>query len=226
MRRLLILCILPLALMPRPAIARIEEDAQVWSTITATGPVTGRLLVSGEVVARASNDQNRIYEAEMTAMLGYRVSRSIDLLAGFTRVPSYHGGRPTTFENRFREQAMVELSHVAGGRIRARSLVEERTVQGKAGTGIRLRQQVKWLRPFHRKGRTALVLMHESFVSLNSTGWGQASGYNRMRNFVGISQRLATGVQAELGYLNQYDFRRNAPDRMAHAAVLTLTYLF
>jgi Protein of unknown function (DUF2490) len=214
------------ATLPTAAFANVDADAQLWGTVNATGSLSGPLMFNGEVVARASNDQNRIYEAEVTAQLGYKLSKAVTLWAGYTRVPGYRGALPTTIENRIRQQVSANLGKFGGGALASRTLLEERSRDGSPGTGVRLRAQFKWIRPFHTNGKTALVLWHESFVSLNSTAWGQISGYNRMRNFVGIGTPIVKTVRGEFGYLNQYDFRRGSFDRMAHAAAFTVSYAF
>src|SRR3546814_8651684 len=75
--------------------------------------------------------------------------------------------------------------------------------------------------------KTALVLSHESFIQVNDTDWGQASGYARMRNAIGVKTPLSKVVSVELGYLNQYDFGlHGAHDKMAHAATVALSLGF
>jgi Protein of unknown function (DUF2490) len=214
------------ATLPSAAFANVDADAQLWGTLNATGSISGPLMFNGEVLARASNDQSRIYEAEMTAQLGYKVSKAVTLWVGYTRVPGYRSGLPATIENRIRQQISWNVGKFAGGSLASRTLLEERAREGRTGTGVRLREQLKWTKPFHKDGKTGLVLSHESFVSLNTTAWGQASGYNRMRNFVGIGTPVLKKVRGEFGYLNQYDFRRGSYDRMAHAATFTLSYSF
>jgi Protein of unknown function (DUF2490) len=212
------------ATLPVAAFANVDADAQLWGTVNATGSVSGPLMFNGEVVARASNDQSRIYESEMTAQLGYKLSKAVTLWAGYTRVPGYRGALSTTIENRIRQQISVNFGGFAGGSLASRTLLEERLREGR--TGLRLRQQFKWTKLLQKGGKTGLVLWHESFVSLNSTPWGQLSGYNRMRNFVGIGTPVFKQVRGEFGYLNQYDFRRGSYDRIAHAASFTLSYSF
>jgi Protein of unknown function (DUF2490) len=214
------------AILPGVAFANVDADAQLWSTLNATGSISGPLMLGGEIVVRASNDQNRIYESEATVQIGYRVTDAVTLWAGYTRVPGYRSGLPTTIENRIRQQVSWNMGTFAGGTLASRTLLEERTREGHTGNALRLREQLKWTKPFHKNGKTALVLWHESFVSMNSTAWGQISGYNRMRNFIGVGAPVVKQVRGEFGYLNQYDFRRGSDDRIAHAAALTLSYIF
>jgi Protein of unknown function (DUF2490) len=214
------------ALLPTAALANTDADAQVWTTLNATGSLSGPIVANFEVLQRASNDQNRIYESEMTAQLGYKVSKAVTVFVGYTRVPGYRGALPTTIENRIREQVNWNAGNLGPGTLASRTLLEQRSREGASGTGVRLRQQFKWTMPFKAKGKTGLVLSHESFVSLNSTAWGQQSGYNRMRNFIGIGTPVLPKLRGEFGYLNQWDIRRGTYDRVAHAATFTLAYSF
>src|SRR3546814_3641158 len=93
--------------------------------------------------------------------------------------------------------------------------------------GLRLRPQIKYTLPLGTGSKTTLVLSHESFIQVNDTDWGQASGYARMRNAIGVKTPLSKVVSVELGYLNQYDFGlHGAHDKMAHAATVALSLGF
>ena len=70
-----------------------------------------------------------------------------------------------------------------------------------------------------------LFATQEHFVNFNTTGWGQRSGYERVRNAVGVSIPLGGKVRGEVGYLNQYRFgRAGKRDTMDHALTLTLNF--
>lgn len=203
-----------------------DDDAQGWMTFTAAGSVSGRLMGSVEAVARWSDDQRRLYETEIIPHIGWRISDRVTIWAGYSRNDVYRGALPTVHEQRIREQLNLGLGTVAGGALAARTLLEQRFRNTGRDTGWRLRQQLKWSRPLHSGGKTALVLWHDSFIAFNATDWGQASGYNRMRNFAGLGVPVGKGVKAEIGYLNQYDFRKDEADRVAHALSLTIGYTF
>ncbi|MBA3898298.1 MAG: DUF2490 domain-containing protein [Sphingomonadaceae bacterium] len=213
-----------LALTPFPALAGVDQDAQAWLTISGSGSIAGPVMGSFELIGRASDDQNRIYETEAIVHIGYKLSKAATVWVGYNRNTLYRGPLPTGHENRAREQLNLNLGKVAGFAIGSRTLLEQRFRNGSGDVGVRLREQIKLTRPFREGGKTALVLWHDSNFSFNSTDWGQQAGYERMRNFAGVGFPIAKSLKAEFGYLNQYDFRKNAPDRMAHAASLTLSF--
>jgi hypothetical protein len=64
----------------------------------------------------------------------------------------------------------------------------------------------------------------ESFYLPNSTGWGQRSGYERMRNIVGVVVPIGKRISMDVGYLNQFrPGRTNARAQMDHALTMQLT---
>lgn len=213
----------PLALLASPARADVDDDGEAWLTLAASGAISGRVLGQTEAVARFSNDRNGIYEAEIGGLLGFALTDRVSLWAGYARVPRYTSGGRAAVENRTRQQITADLGDLLGGDLSGRLRLEQRFRAG-GGIGWRLRPQLKFSQPV-LKDRVSLVLSHESFVSLNNTGWGQRRGYERMRNFVGLQLPIADRLAAEVGYLNQYGF---APvrDTADHIVSTTFSYAF
>ncbi len=54
--------------------------------------------------------------------------------------------------------------------------------------------------------------------NLNNTDWGARSGFDQNRFFFGLGYKLneSGSLSLEVGYLNQYLYRRSATDRMNH----------
>lgn len=212
-----------LALLASPARADVDDDAQAWLTLAASGVVSGRVLGQAEAIARFSDDENGIYEAEFGGFLGLALTDRVSLWAGYVRVPRYARGGKTTVENRGRQQITAELGGLLGGDLSGRVRLEQRFRDG-GGIGWRLRPQLKFSRPLSNDG-VALVFSHESFVPLNDTGWGQRRGYERMRNFAGLQVPIADKLAAEVGYLNQYGFDP-VRDTADHGVSTTFSYAF
>ena len=221
MRRL-ILAAAPLLLLASPAYADVDDDAEVWLTLATTGTISGRLLGQADTNARFSHDDDRIYEAQLGGLLGYKLSDRVSLWAGYVRIARYRNGAATTVENRTRQQITADLARPFGGKLAGRLRLEQRFRSG-AETGWRLRSQLKYSRPFHKDG-PSLVLSHESFLPLNDTAF-QRSRYERMRNFAGVSFPVVKKLTAEVGYLNQYTFRTGR-DLDDHILATTLNYAF
>jgi hypothetical protein len=207
--------------------ALARDDAQLWTTGSATVKLGDRFRLSEEVTTRFSDNRNGLYELEINTLLGYRLTDKVTVWAGYTHDPNYAAGNFTVMERRAREQITVDdLAKIGRGTLSARLRVEQRWRDGIDGTGWRVRPYVKFSLPLKSGGKTALVLSHESFVNLNSTSFQRVDGYDRMRNLVAISTPITKAVKAEIGYLNQHGFVRGGPDTNDHVASVSLSFSF
>lgn len=225
-RRHLRRAVAALALACAGPAAASEHDTQLWTYATAAGRLAGPVRLDVETVLRFGDDAGGLYEGEFGGMIGYEAAKGVVLWAGYLRVPTYSGGDVVRTEDRFRQQVSADLGALGGGKLSGRLRLEQRLRSDGDDTGFRLRPQVKWSKPLRAGAATALILSHESFIVLNDTDFGQRSGYERMRNFAGLSTPLVAAIKAEFGYLNQYTIRRGAADRMDHVASFTLNYSF
>lgn len=203
-----------------------EDDAQIWLRASASGTLSGPWQGSLETTLRFGDEADGLYEGEYGGSLGYQFRDGVTAFAGYLRVPSYSRQGVTRTEHRFRQQLNLALGMLSGGKLNGRLRVEQRLVSTGDDLGVRIRPNLVWSLPLGKGSKTNLVLSHESFVNLNNTDWGQQDGYDRMRNFVGISTPLVKRVTAEVGYLNQYSFRSGEPDSQDHVASLAIAYSF
>ncbi|BBD96503.1 DUF2490 domain-containing protein [Sphingobium amiense] len=215
-----------IALLPVTA-ARASEDSQIWLTSAAVVRLSDKWRVSGESVARFSDDRDGLYEIEVNLLLGYRVADKVTLWAGYTHDPNYDGGNFAVMEHRGRQQVTFDnIVRIGPGRLSARLRTEERWRDGVDGTAWRVRPYVKYSLPLDKSGRTALVLSHESFIDLNRSNFQRVRGEERMRNLVAITTPLSKRIAVEIGYLHQHGFRPGAPDSNDHVASLALAASF
>ena len=204
-----------------PALA---DDTQAWGTLTVQGGLGGPIRGSSETVLRTS-DAKGFYEVEENLMVGYKANKHVTYWLGYTFNPQYTHGSFTTTENRFRQQVSFDnIAKIGPINVSGRIRLEERWRDGFAGTGWRLRPQVKLSLPIH--GKTNLNLTHESFINFNTTGFQKVAGYDRWRTGLSISTPLAKNITVDVGYLNQHGFVRNGPDTDDHVATLGLTANF
>jgi hypothetical protein len=203
-----------------------EDDGQLWLRASASGELPGGWQVGLESVLRFGDEADGLYEGEYGGTIGRELSEGVSAAAGYLRVPSYSRDGVTRRENRFRQQLSFPVAHVMGGRLIGRFRIEERVVDTGNDLGVRLRPFLSWSSPIRSGSRTQVLLSHESFVNLNGTDWGQRGGYDRMRNFAGVTTPLAKRLALEIGYLNQYGFQRGEPDTQDHAASVGLSYRF
>lgn len=199
-------------------------DTEVWTTLTANAALSDHWLGQADLVARFGDaGDSDIYEIRYGGFLGYKVSGKVSLWVGYARIHRYAGGTTRT-EERPRQQITADLGKLARANLSGRLRLEQRIRPG-GGIGWRLRPQLRAAWPLGKSGLAA-VLSHEGFVALNDTKSGQRAGYERMRNFAGVSVPLSAPVKAEIGYLNQYNFVRGRPDTVDHVGSLALTWSF
>ena len=95
-------------------------------------------------------------------------------------------------------------------------------VEGRSGTGWRLRQLLRVQTPIARGGAVQLVTFTESFFNLNTTRWGARDGVDQWRSFMGVGFPVGRRARLEPGYLNQRVIRRGE-DRTNHVLSATLS---
>jgi hypothetical protein len=133
------------------------------------------------------------------------------------------GGDFTMMEHWAREQVTFDsFATFGGGRFNGPIRLEQRWRSGLGGTGRRVRPYLKYSLPFHKGGKTALVLSSEPFFDLNTTSFQRTRGLDRMRSYIGISTPLAKTLTVEAGHLNQHASVRGGPDNDDHVASVAL----
>lgn len=200
------------------------EDEQLWLIGGGTVDLGDGFRVSGESNVRFGNAAKGLYEIESTLLLGYKLNKATTLWAGYTHDPLYSGGHFTRMERRFRQQVTFDnVTKIGTGSVSLRLRTEQRWRDNVSGTGWRVRPYVRYSLPVANKGRTTLQFGHESFINLSKTSFQSVTGYDRMRNNIALKFPLSKKLSAEIGYLNQYQFTRAAPDKMDHAATVSLS---
>ena len=199
-----------------PAAAQ-QQDAQLWTQVNTNVPLTDDLRVTLEQIARLSDRQDGLYQTEFGALLGLKVTKQLELGFGYRKVGA-HNGNTGANEDRLRQQVVGTFGPVV-----TRFRVDERFNPRGPGVGIRIRPLVRYNHKLRPKG-WALFVSHESFYLPNSTGWGQRSGYERMRNIAGVVVPIGKRMSMDVGYLNQFrPGRTNARAQMDHALTMQLT---
>ncbi len=201
-----------------PAQAQIEDE-QFWEQVNVNVPLTPEVRVTLEQIGRWGDRADGISQTEYGALLGWKTSKAIEFGVGYRRVGLFSATGPSVHENRLRQQMVV--TH---GKLFARFRVDERFNPGGDQVGVRIRPLLRRNFPLSIK-RLAFFASHESFILPNSTRWGQRSGYERMRNMLGVTVPFVTRkAMLDIGYLNQFRFgRAGARPVMEHALSLQLT---
>ena len=209
---------LPLLLAPLPAFAQ-QEDEQLWLQANGSTEIAEGARLTLESVARFSDRAGGFFHDEFGGLATFAVAKGVELGVGYRHVDDYDHGRAKPDEDRLRQQVAVTFSKYVSGRVR----FEERFQRSGSEVAVRARPQVRFTLPVGSKG-VSLFATQEHFLNFNTTGWGVRSGYERMRNTVGVSLPIAKRLKGDFGYLNQYRFgRAGARDQMDHIATFALT---
>jgi hypothetical protein len=199
-----------------------DNDAQAWLTTGLRADLAPRLSVMADVSARLSNDRGGVGQGIARGTISYRLSDAVSIEGVYGRFVSYDDGRVTMRENRLAQHIVWRLGQALGGRWTARTRLEQRLVQGADETGLRLRQRIAYRRPLSET--VDVQLATEAFVALNDTDFGARAGFDTLRSTAAVTLPLSQSIDLEVGYLNQWSQRRNAPDRLIHAGTATLTF--
>jgi hypothetical protein len=209
---------LPLLLASLPAFAQ-RTDEQLWLAANASTAIGGTTRLTLESIGRFGDRPGGFFHSEFGLLGSIVATKGVEIATGYRHVEDWDQGRALPNEERLRQIVTVAL----GGGFVTRLRLEQRFNSSGNGVGVRVRPQQRFTLPLADRG-PALFVTHEDFINLNDTRWGQRSGYERMRNAIGITVPLARRLSTDIGYLNQYRFgRRGARDQMDHAMTLTLS---
>ncbi|MBN9320161.1 MAG: hypothetical protein BGN86_09615 [Caulobacterales bacterium 68-7] len=226
MLRALVLAAAGLCLtLATPALAD-DHDRQAWGNVTYQGPVNGKLMLWLEGQGRFGDNAGRLTQSIIRPGVGWQVAPRLSLWAGYGRITNHNPGNNQS-EDRLWQQALWNVGKLGDAAITSRTRLEQRQVEGGDDTGWRVRQFLKYDRPFTpgaAPGGAApsLVLTSEAFFALDDTDWGARSGFDQIRNFAGVGFSVAPKARFEIGYMNQYINRAGDNDRMNHIASVNL----
>ena len=210
--------VLPFLLIAAPAHAQ-QMDDQAWLQVNAKLKIDDRWSGTLEAIARASDRQGGLYTTEFGGIVGYKLSKAVELGIGYRHVGFYNANTGAD-EDRLRQHVVVTL-----GRFTTRLRMDERFHPGGPQIGLRFRPLLRYNLPVG--GGHTVFASHEDIVLVNDTRWGQRAGWERMRNILGFTLPLGRKSNIELGYLNQYRFGRfGARPQMDHAVNIQLNLGF
>ena len=212
------------AFFATPALAA-DEDSQAWVAANATIGVSKDIVVWLEGQARFTDNVGNLGQVLIRPGLGLKLGPNTTAYVGYAYVHTDPPGPAKSNEHRAWQQLSFRIAGNGKGlTVTGRSRLEQRWVEGANDMGWRYRQQLRLTAPIGGKVRG--VAWSEAFVALDDTSWGQRSGIDRWRNFVGIAVPASKAVTIEPGYLNQYVVRQGAADRIHHVASITLSAKF
>lgn len=220
MRRLSRLLISCLTALPSTAIAGTNEDEQLWLNMTATGPVSGKLIYFAEIQPRFSDRASGADQTLLRGALGWKLSDRVSVYLGYARVML-----DAAHEDRSFQQLNWTVGKLLGGELSSRTRVEQRWRSDGDDLGWRLREMARYEKPLKSNSNTLNALIYaEAFAALNSADWGAKAGFDQLRSFVGAEVGLPGASTMEIGYLNQLVNQRGGDARVNHVASITLFF--
>ena len=214
-----ILLALAVPLTATPALAQ-QTDEQLWLQTNASMAIGAREKVTLEGIIRFSDRVGGLSHTEGGLLFTHTTHGGIELSFGYRHVEDWNAAGRLPNEERFRQMVLVPLGGGFAGRLR----FEQRFNSSGGEVGFRLRPRLGYDTALDSHG-LHLFATSEHFLNVNSTAWGARSGYERMRNAVGVAIPLGGRLRGEIGYLNQYRFGRNVGrDQMDHVATFTLSF--
>ena len=203
------------------------EDNGAWFGAFANGKLppslndqTGSWRLWLDAQLRLGDDASSFSQGVLRAGVGYALSEAWSLWAGYAyiRTEPPYATTPTN-EQRIWEQAIWNGA-IGQTKLSSRTRLEQRFFSGGTDTGWRLREFVKLVQPLGAGNAWSLVVSDEIFVNLNDANFAPnlraVAGLDRNRFFVGPGINLNQFARTEVGYMNQYTFRNNGPDKNDH----------
>jgi len=220
MRRAISLAVLGAA----PVHAQANSNVQSWATLTSDVQIAPNTQITADFITRS--DPDRVNVGQLIVRGGLRQSldaaTSLTVNAGWFH--NLRGNTPGSTEWRIGQYLTHRLIVRAPWTLDARLGVEERLVEGQAGLGVRTRERLRLTRRL--SSLFEAQISQETIFALNSTGWGQHSGFVASR--IGGQLRIAVAPHVGIapGYMWQLVGRRGAPERNDHIVQVTIVAHF
>ena len=208
-------------LLAAPASARTDQDEQIWLNATIIGNV-GKFAYFAEAQPRFGDGVSRLSQLLLRPAIGYQVSKAVTVYGGYAHVVSPVDNGKDRNEERLFTQVSWSLGMLAGGTLSSRTRLEHRRLSNGSDTGWRVREMLRYTHPLGDPKTIRALAWEEVFVAFDDTDWGQHSGFDQARTFVGLEVPLPGRSTMDIGYLNQTVNDPGRRLRMNHVASVTL----
>ncbi len=165
---------------------------------------------------RFQNSDTEITTIFVRPAIGYAVNPQVTLWAGYGWFATDAAGIERIDEHRLWQDLIWRPDLVSSLRVMLRSRLEQRWVDTGNDAGWRFRQLIRLDWPIAANGKVALLGANEVLIALNDTDWGERSGLDQNRLFLGFAFRVAPRSYIDLAYLNLYVDRPLVEDVVNH----------
>jgi hypothetical protein len=186
-----------------------DEDVQLWTTQSASVPLTEHITGSLDVSERYREGGDQLLSR---ASADYKLSDAATVGGGLAYVVTVDGAN----ETRPHQQLTLTFGPVA-----LRSRVEERFFDDADRMELRLRQKATLTWPLAEEWKASLA--GELLYIAQSQDRDADPRVDQWRANAAIARRLADKLEGTIGYLAILSPRDGRPDRLSHVAQLTVT---
>jgi len=175
---------------------------------------------------RFQNSATNVSTVLLRPAIGYAVRPRLTLWAGYGWFGSDADGVGRVDENRLWQDLIWRPAIDGPLQMLLRTRLEQRWLDTGDDAGWRARQLLRLELPFAANGKLALVGANEVLIALNDTDWGERSGLDQNRLFLGVSYRLNAKAIVDFTYLNLYVDRPVIEDVVNHLLFANMRFSF
>lgn len=206
-----------------PVYAKANEDWSTWLSSTYQTDFGGsRYLAFLELAPRLKEDTSKFSQFIVRPLLGYKLTKKLQLWLGYTWQGEYDPAASIQFDNATQDimqqvQWIDNLTPELNFQYRFR-LEQRFFVDADLGHRMRHRLRLQYSIP---QTRFYLIAIDELFIYLNSLNASPKQhsvqpGVNQNRSYAGIGIKLTPRINLDTGYQLQYVNNFDAPDFHNH----------
>lgn len=190
-----------------------------------------RYLAFLELHPRTKNDNSEFSQIIVRPLLGYKVTKNLQLWAGYTWQGEYN--EQNDFElatNDINEQIQWIDNWTKNLNFQYRLRLEQRFFADEADVGHRMRHRVRFMYSIPDTN-AYLIALDELFVYFNSIDEGPKAhsvqtGINQNRSYVGVGYKVTPFMNVDTGYQLQYVHNYGTPDLTNHVWLTNINFNF
>ena len=193
-----------------------QSDFRLWTPVYLNVKLPNKFLAYMEVNPRLGDDASMFDQLLLRPAIGYQLTEHLSLWQGYGWVGNFNQkhtppASPFFQESRVFQQA-IYTRKLASFDFMSRTRMEERFIEGAAGTALRFRQMLKLSYPLPMAPEWSLVGYDEIFMNLNSVdsfddarrgGHAPGAGIDQNRFFLGVNKKFNQYFNVDIGYQNQ-----------------------
>ena len=205
-----------------PITAQTIDDVGQWNALFTQGKLApgnpdSRLRWWFDGHYRLFDDNNGFGQSIIRPGIGMDVGKNSALWAGYGWIRSSPISGDDTDEHRIWQQ-WTWSKKIDPFKVALRTRFEQRFFESSDDTGLRIRQFARFQKNLGPCSRRTFVVWDELFIALNDTDFGQRSGFDQNRIFIGFGMKPHhnSNWRVEVGYMNQTVNQSGPTNRSNH----------